>query len=332
MASPSVETVLEFLEQLEVPAIEIDISRPTPVINRLNDAFVQEFDTNGNLSGSSVTAIIDTDPETPIKRVPRQPTALNETVELDLLEHDSTTYLRQRAWASDRRLIDLYIDAGSDLPHHQHIAVLHRVFRHNLRNSVNAITGWANYLSERTDDPQMEAAASTIVDRATDLARISDEARRLENLLHTDTELRPVNLRQLVLDVVDDCECRFDSPLINVDVPPDVIVIGNEKLRFVVDNLIDNAFRHNDLSTTTVDVVATELDDDRVELLISDSGSGLPPMEQKVVTGDLEIDQLNHGNGLGLWLVRWILDTHYATVDVSTSADTGTTYQIHLLQ
>ena len=56
------------------------------------------------------------------------------------------------------------------------------------------------------------------------------------------------------------------------------------------------------------DSITVEVDDEFAAVTISDNGPGIPPEEWAVVTGDTEISQLEHGSGLGLWLVRWVTE------------------------
>ncbi|ELZ26347.1 signal-transducing histidine kinase-like protein, partial [Halosimplex carlsbadense 2-9-1] len=47
----------------------------------------------------------------------------------------------------------------------------------------------------------------------------------------------------------------------------------------------------------------------RVDLRVDDDGPGIPDYERTVVDESTEITQLEHGSGLGLWIVRWVVDS-----------------------
>lgn len=55
-------------------------------------------------------------------------------------------------------------------------------------------------------------------------------------------------------------------------------------------------------------VGACERADGRVDVTVTDDGPGVPEMERAVVSGETTIDQLNHGQGIGLWFVKWVAD------------------------
>ena len=46
-----------------------------------------------------------------------------------------------------------------------------------------------------------------------------------------------------------------------------------------------------------------------VDVLVVDDGPGIPEAERAAVTGARDITQLQHGSGLGLWLVRWAVES-----------------------
>jgi anti-sigma regulatory factor (Ser/Thr protein kinase) len=330
VANQAVETVVDFYNQIGVPALEIEIDSSTPQVVDVNPPFCREFTVDTCLQGETIDSVAQRD-DLPVEQVPHTPDL--DGVELDLIEYHETAYLRKRLWTS-KYLLEVYHPAGEKLPHHRHISVLHRVFRHNLRNGINAITGWAKVINDTAEsDPQRaKEAAQTVIERSEQLARISDEARRLEQLLHSDTELRPVSLQPLVDNVINDCTREFDYEAdVRTEIPSGLTALGNEKLRYVIDNLVDNALRHNPADTSVM-IAAREYGVDKVELVITDDGGGLPTVEKQIVSGHTDIDQLNHGSGLGLWLVRWVLDTHYATAEVETQNQQGTTFKIYLHQ
>ena len=94
-------------------------------------------------------------------------------------------------------------------------------------------------------------------------------------------------------------------------------------------NLIDNAARHNDSEKPTVDV-QLRTDEASTKVIISNNGPGIPEQEL-IAVNQAEVTPLNHGTGIGLWLVSWILDKSGAILTYSTG-DTGTESTVQLTQ
>jgi signal transduction histidine kinase len=70
-------------------------------------------------------------------------------------------------------------------------------------------------------------------------------------------------------------------------------------------------------------------DDGGVRIAVSDDGDGIPEAQWNLLTGDREITQLQHGDGLGLWLVKWVVDRHGGRLRLDEADDDGTTISLH---
>jgi signal transduction histidine kinase len=93
--------------------------------------------------------------------------------------------------------------------------------------------------------------------------------------------------------------------------------------------LVDNAIEHTP-GDSRVTVEFTDGPDDAVRIAVHDDGPGIPREEWDIVTGDREITQLQHASGLGLWLVKWVADTHGGTLSLERTGADGSTVAIDL--
>ena len=104
---------------------------------------------------------------------------------------------------------------------------------------------------------------------------------------------------------------------------PGVDVVGDGRLTLALSELLENSAEHVP-GHARVRVAAT-CDDGRVALRVADDGPGIPEQERDVVTETDEITQLNHGSGLGLWIVKWVCDScggrlHFEESDLGGTA------------
>jgi signal transduction histidine kinase len=60
-----------------------------------------------------------------------------------------------------------------------------------------------------------------------------------------------------------------------------------------------------------------------VAVTVSDDGPGLPETEREVLTGKMSVTPLDHGSGLGLWLVRWIVTAYGGDVTYADRPNGG---------
>ncbi|MFB6177919.1 MAG: sensor histidine kinase, partial [Halobaculum sp.] len=115
-----------------------------------------------------------------------------------------------------------------------------------------------------------------------------------------------------------------DTAVVTVETPPATTTANGEILVGVVRELVANAVEHGDADPrVTVDPGAHgETDDWR--FVVADDGPGIPDHEVEVFRR-VEETPLQHGRGLGLWLVRWGVDRLGGSVQFDTSDGTTVT-------
>ena len=223
------------------------------------------------------------------------------------------------------------------------LRVLNRVLRHNLRNDMNVITAHAErLLAEEDISPEVEEDVEQIHATATRLIHTSEHARTLYDDLLTSPRkvMEPVDVVAVVEERVSTLAEQFPDSTIETDTPAAAQALDSAVLPIVVEEIVRNAIVHNDLPederqvTVTVDPDAEptrEVDSVReTRIVVADNGPGIPMVEEALLTDQLEETPVEHGSGLGVWLVNWLVDQIGGTVSVSTGVDRGTTVTIHL--
>ena len=76
-------------------------------------------------------------------------------------------------------------------------------------------------------------------------------------------------------------------------------------------------------------IIETEIDDDRVQISITDNGSGIPDDVASRIFLPFESTKGSSGTGLGLPVSQKILREHGGDVTFKTSIDQGTTFILH---
>jgi signal transduction histidine kinase len=176
------------------------------------------------------------------------------------------------------------------------LRVTERALRPNLRNELTILYGIADELAEAFDGLPIRRSNA----RLDHLAALSENTRRLTQIRDVEGTAE-LDVGELLAAQIDDVspthpELQFDEDGIS---PARVRVHPN--FEYAIDETLDNAVRHNDTEELHVDVAVTT-DDDWATVTITDDGSGIPSLDT-VALARPEETPLEHGRGLGLWVI-----------------------------
>ncbi|MEW5761661.1 MAG: two-component system histidine kinase PnpS [Bacillota bacterium] len=211
---------------------------------------------------------------------------------------------------------------------------------HELRTPLTSIRGFVETLLDGAiDDPQLARRFLGIID---------DETRRLSNLVDGLLDLarveekraafrrQPVNLRDLVERAVGmfERQTREKGLELTVEIPPDLPAIEGEPdlLARVVINLIDNAVKFTPRGAIRIRGRAVE---NGVELEVEDTGTGipaesLPRVFERFYRVDKARGRETGGTGIGLSIVKHIVERHGGTVGVESTLGKGSKFTVFL--
>jgi PAS domain S-box-containing protein len=232
----------------------------------------------------------------------------------------------------DNEEITHFVTVESDVTNsrlrEQQLEVLNRVLRHNLRNGTNVIDGHATILRNALDDEELRAHASAIVSRTEALSSLSEKAGTVRSLFDRDSSVESArNITQPLTEVVDEFSEAYPDTRLSISTSEPVYARADDRLKTAVAELIENAIVHNDRPTPDVTVTARPSAGARtgewVEVVTEDDGPGIPEQEKRTIeTG--EETPLQHGTGLGLWIVHWIVSLFGGEVTLADNSPRGT--------
>lgn len=166
---------------------------------------------------------------------------------------------------------------------------------------------------------------------------ILDMARLEAGKMALDTE--PVELVDLMRAVRDATEAlatkKGVSMTVRVDRDVPIITADGGKLRRVLENLISNAIKFTD-EGGSVDIEASYCDQiDQVVISVSDTGSGIKEEDidrifDSFTQGSKPDNSPNNGSGLGLAVVKELIDLHGGRIEVESVLGEGSTFKVHI--
>ena len=207
----------------------------------------------------------------------------------------------------------------------QRLEVANRVLRHNLRNDMNVILGYADLLADQASSSRQEELVEVISRRAKALVALSEKAHTMADIEKTTgSDGRTVDVVSVLAHFVAEFRETYPAVSVTVDCPDEATVAASRRtLTIALRNLLENAAEHNDTATLTINITVTT-NERQTEIRVNDNGSGLPEMEQAVFENHTETP-LQHSSGLGLWLTYWTVSTTGGKISVSAVESQGTT-------
>ena len=286
-----------------------------PVVRTVNDAFEDQFGYDADeVVGESLNEYVLPEDERERGRDLDRKAAGGERPRREVRRQTASGYreflfrgIPYESGDDGTRSFGIYTDITARKERERRLEVLNRVLRHNIRNDVNVILGYAEMLATSVEDDTLAERASDLRRKATELTALSDRARSLDRTMRRGSPRdSTVNLAMLVDDVVADYVTEYPSLSVETDVG-DVSVVGDGRLALAIEELLDNVVDHAGSDATVR--VESERSGSDVCLSVADDGPGIPEHERDVVGGSTEITQLEHGSGLGLWVVRWVCES-----------------------
>ncbi|WP_121820601.1 PAS domain S-box protein [Halostella salina] len=301
-------------ENVPNPVISVEYEGEVPEFVAANEAFEREFGYEADrVVGEPVTeVVVPPDRRFETDEIVARATA-GETVEREVTRLTATgkrefllTVVPVDPDAENTDMYAIYTDITERKRRRKRVEVLNRVLRHDLRNGMNVVKGYAETLRDAVP-PARERAVEAIEERATELSELAEKTRTVQRTLADDREAGPVDAAEAVRDAVDGVGREHPDADVTWSVPDSAPVQADDLFGTAVRQLVENAVVHNDRSPPSVRV---EVDDDgeTVVVTVRDDGPGIPTMERELLVEDREITQLRHASGLGLWLVNWVAE------------------------
>ena len=215
------------------------------------------------------------------------------------------------------------------------------IVSHELRTPLNAILGWTDMLRKGVlDEPRRERAYQAVYDSAQRQAQLIEElldvARIVSGKLRLDRA--SVDLHETIRAALTVVQPTADAKGVQVVLETDSSIgaIDGDKARFqqIAWNLVSNAIKFTPKGGTVT--VRLRRSGECVELVVADTGQGisdgfLASVFEPFRQADESTTRANGGLGLGLSIVKHLVEAHSGTVSVhSAGKDQGATFTVRL--
>ncbi len=200
---------------------------------------------------------------------------------------------------------------------------------HEIRNPLSVIYMSSSLLVTRLQDLDIKKFAQIIKQETATINKIAED-------LLSYSRTRPPHKEEVNLEKV------FDEIVMNLRIPPNVVVekkiepdsiIMAERIEIyqLLMNLIDNALGAilNSKKGDKVTVEITKIPNDKIKISVIDNGPGIPEDILKKIFEPL-FSTKPQGTGLGLAVVKRVIERHNGNIEVNSEVGSGTRFDIIL--
>lgn len=214
---------------------------------------------------------------------------------------------------------------------------------HDLKTPLTTIKGYVEgILDGVADSPdKMDRYLKTVYNKANDMERLIGELTLYSKI---DTNEIPYNFIKInVKAYFDDCAEEIRTELESRNfvltylnyVPDDVCLIADpEQLYRVINNIISNSIKYNNKARGVINIRVRE-EKEYIHLEIEDNGQGVSPEEagrifERFYRTDASRNSRTGGSGIGLSIVKKIVEAHGGTIWAVSNKNVGLTMHILL--
>ena len=201
---------------------------------------------------------------------------------------------------------------------------------HDIRSPLAIIRGYAELaVTSAVSTEKRQRFANTITSEVRRLRDMAEELQEFSEGTHA-VELNAISLHEVIEEVVDFLDSDFRDRGIHIIHHAQYtgqLMLDAPRIKRILHNLAGNAADAMPDGGTLM-ITATRVTE-YVHLEIHDTGSGIPDEIRERIFDPFVTHGKTHGTGLGLAVVRRIVEEHHGDVSVSSST-TGTTFTIRL--
>lgn len=217
------------------------------------------------------------------------------------------------------------------------------VATHELRNPLTSIIGFLEILQEGDAGPLTRTQRDYLHIIARNVDRLRMLAQGLSNVIRIESGrvemiLQPVDLLTIISQVVETFRAQISekSQQLAVSSVPDLPLALCDRIWVsqIISNLVSNAIKYTDAQGKIEIQLSTNPQRDQIYVAVADNGIGIAEADQKkLFTRFYRSEQARRqesGMGLGLYIVRSLVELHGGEIWLESEPDVGSTFHLRL--
>ncbi len=208
---------------------------------------------------------------------------------------------------------------------------------HDLRSPIASILGLANLARLEMREPKSLEYIAMIEDRVKKLDSVISDILDLSRSTKAQLNIEKIDFNELVEDTLSDIKFSKNSAAISFQYTPDpsnFLYADYSQLKIIMSNLIYNGVKyHRSQQPDPFISVKFKKEEDTVSILVADNGEGIAKEHQaKIFDMFYRASANSDGTGLGLYMVKEVLDKINGTITVKSTLGKGSVFTVTLDQ
>jgi signal transduction histidine kinase len=204
---------------------------------------------------------------------------------------------------------------------------------HDLKSPLFTIRGFLGYLEQdalASNHDRVKADMQRIIDATNRMQQLLNELLELSRIGRVKNEPVVVPFADLAHEAVDLSQGRIMGGHITVQIDEDMPNVYGDRQRLLeaVQNLVDNSAKFSSgQNAPRIEIGYDGREEDMYVFHVSDNGIGIPPEHHERIFGLFnKLDVKTDGTGIGLAIVKRIIDTHGGRIWVRSDAGKGAVF------
>lgn len=209
---------------------------------------------------------------------------------------------------------------------------------HELRTPLTSIHGFVEVLlrGAAKNEEQLDLALNSILMESERLNKLVNDLLLLTRLdQHVIVEMNEENISDIVKEIYPELKILSRERKIELQLKDNVLAYVNKnQIKQVIYNLVQNAVRHTNEEKGVISI-STDYEDNFIVLKIKDNGTGISKENidkifDRFFRSESHRSRKYGGYGLGLSIVKSIVDDHQGKIEVNSQLGVGTSFSIYL--
>ena len=206
---------------------------------------------------------------------------------------------------------------------------------HDLRTPLTAIKVYSEILLEENDElftDSIKDMLNKVVKNADKMTDLIKDVLNYSKIGKVDTSFKEIEVKELLPHIIDNLETSYKSQKIEFVLGDLPVIYGDETMiNQVFSNLLSNAVKYSQKRSKSIVKVSGTVKDDEVIYTVADNGIGIDMQHiGKIfqIFSRLTDDNGYEGNGVGMTIVKRIMDKHNGKIWIESSLNKGASFFI----